>query len=210
MSEHDPYRPAQPYGQRPDPAYGQSSGQSSGPPYAQPGYGQPAYGQPYGQPGYGAPPLPYAHWIKRVAATLVDSALQLVAGLPLVIGYVWLFASAETTTNPDGTSTIEEFEPLSLVLILVGALTMLAFIVWNYAFRQGRTGRTLGKSALGITLVREIDGRAPGVGMCIARYFVHIVDGFCYLGYLWPLWDAKRQTFTDKILSTVVLDRPNG
>jgi hypothetical protein len=26
-----------------------------------------------------------------------------------------------------------------------------------------------------------------------------------YLGYLWPLWDAKRQTFADKICSTVVL-----
>jgi hypothetical protein len=26
-----------------------------------------------------------------------------------------------------------------------------------------------------------------------------------YLGYLWPLWDAKRQTFADEICSTVVL-----
>ena len=24
----------------------------------------------------------------------------------------------------------------------------------------------------------------------------------CFLGYLWPLWDAKKQTFHDKIVNT--------
>ena len=27
----------------------------------------------------------------------------------------------------------------------------------------------------------------------------------CYLGFLFPLWDAKRQTFADKIIHTVVV-----
>jgi len=35
---------------------------------------------------------------------------------------------------------------------------------------------------------------------------VHIVDGLSlFIGYLWPLWDKKRQTFADKIMSTVVV-----
>ena len=42
-------------------------------------------------------------------------------------------------------------------------------------------------------------------GMALVRDLAHIVDGFFYLGYLWPLWDATRQTFADKICSTVVL-----
>jgi hypothetical protein len=25
------------------------------------------------------------------------------------------------------------------------------------------------------------------------------------IGYLWPLWDGKRQTFADKIVGTVVI-----
>ena len=42
--------------------------------------------------------------------------------------------------------------------------------------------------------------------MSIARYFLHIVDSLaCYIGYLWPLWDEKRQTFSDKIVSSVVV-----
>ena len=45
-----------------------------------------------------------------------------------------------------------------------------------------------------------------GAGLAFARIFVHAVDQLpCYVGYLWPLWDPKKQTFTDKILTTVVV-----
>ena len=27
----------------------------------------------------------------------------------------------------------------------------------------------------------------------------------CYIDWLFPIWDAKRQTFADKIISTVVI-----
>jgi hypothetical protein len=27
----------------------------------------------------------------------------------------------------------------------------------------------------------------------------------CYVGYLWPLWDGKRQTLADKMLGTVCI-----
>jgi hypothetical protein len=26
------------------------------------------------------------------------------------------------------------------------------------------------------------------------------------MGYLWPLWDDKRQTFADQVMKTVVID----
>ena len=75
-------------------------------------------------------------------------------------------------------------------------------------FRQGRTGWSSGKQALGIRLVAEDSGEPMGAGMCFVRQVVHVVDALaCYLGYLWPLWDAKRQTFADKIMSTVVVQQ---
>jgi hypothetical protein len=41
--------------------------------------------------------------------------------------------------------------------------------------------------------------------MAFVRDLAHIVDSLaCYLGWLWPLWDAKRQTFADKLVKTVV------
>ena len=43
--------------------------------------------------------------------------------------------------------------------------------------------------------------------MAFVRNLCHIIDGaICYIGFLFPLWDAKRQTFADKILATVVVE----
>jgi hypothetical protein len=49
-----------------------------------------------------------------------------------------------------------------------------------------------------------------GGGMGIVRTIAHIVDSIiCYIGWLFPLWDAKRQTIADKLVKTVVLaDQP--
>ncbi len=42
--------------------------------------------------------------------------------------------------------------------------------------------------------------------MAFGRDICHILDSLaCYIGWLFPLWDAKRQTFADKIISTVVI-----
>ncbi len=36
------------------------------------------------------------------------------------------------------------------------------------------------------------------------RQLAHVIDAaICYIGYLFPLWDAKRQTIADKIMTTV-------
>jgi len=43
--------------------------------------------------------------------------------------------------------------------------------------------------------------------MSFLRQLVHILDSLaCYIGWLWPLWDAKSQTFADKIMNTVVVN----
>ena len=61
---------------------------------------------------------------------------------------------------------------------------------------------------LRLYLVSERTGDPMGVGLCFVREIVHYVDGILYLGYLWPLWDRKRQTFADKIMGTVVAQEP--
>jgi hypothetical protein len=42
--------------------------------------------------------------------------------------------------------------------------------------------------------------------MSFLRALSHILDSLaCYIGWLWPLWDGKKQTFADKVCSTVVV-----
>jgi uncharacterized protein DUF2752/RDD family protein len=59
---------------------------------------------------------------------------------------------------------------------------------------------------LGLRLVGDKTGEPVGAGLAFARDICHLVDSvICYVGWLFPLWDAKRQTIADKIVSTVVL-----
>jgi uncharacterized RDD family membrane protein YckC len=64
---------------------------------------------------------------------------------------------------------------------------------------------------LGLYLVSEQTGQPIGAGLAFVRELCHIVDGIvCYIGYLFPLWDAKRQTLADKIVSTIVIRAPRA
>lgn len=89
--------------------------------------------------------------------------------------------------------------------MLLGALVGLAATLW-LVYQEGTTGQSVGKKALNIRLVREYDGQVLGFGLAFVRRLCHVLDGLaCYVGFLWPLWDPKRQTFADKIMTTVVV-----
>ncbi|MFK0248667.1 RDD family protein [Amycolatopsis azurea] len=88
----------------------------------------------------------------------------------------------------------------------IGYLAGLGWTVYNRWIKMGTTGQSLGKKIMKIKLVRESDGQPIGPLMAFVRDLCHNLDGWvCGLGYLWPLWDQKKQTFADKILSTVVV-----
>ncbi len=183
-------------------------------PYGQPGGAQ-SYGQPGGYPatGYGGyqPANVYAHWVKRVGATLIDGLIYAAAAIPAYVGSIISVGSVETTVDPaTGMTTASGgSSPIGLLLIFLGLVLYLAVFVWNVCLKGGRTGYTIGKGVMGIKLIGEQTGQPIGAGMAFLRQLLHFVDSLpCYLGYLWPLWDPKRQTFADKILSTVVIEQP--
>ena len=213
--EYQPQQPPQygqqqPYGQPAQPDYGQQQGYGQDPygqqpnPYgAQQGYGQP---QGYGQQQYGGP-MAYATWGQRAVATLWD----VVYVWPLLAGYLVgaiLIVAGAAMDNGAG-----------VALVIVGVVAGIAGFVWgiwrfisNYILDQGRTGYTYGKRKVGIKLVVEATGQPTGALSCVGRYFLHgLINQACYLDYLWPLWDDKNQTLSDKILSTIEIQQPaNG
>lgn len=191
--------PPPPYGQQPYPPQG----------YPQPGYGQPiyGYGQPgYGQPGYGLPQPAYASWLHRVGGYLIDMLCLVPFYIVAAIGLA--IAGATTTTDAYGQvhNTFGPGAPIGIPVAIVGYLGTAGFFVWNRIFRQGRTGWSIGQQVLQIRLVDERTGQPIGAGMDFVRQLCHLLDSVaCELGWLWPLWDSKRQTFADKIMHTVVL-----
>jgi uncharacterized RDD family membrane protein YckC len=91
---------------------------------------------------------------------------------------------------------------------LVGLLFDLAAFAYFIVqlVKQGNTGQTIGKKVIGLQVVKEGTNQPIGPGMSIVRQLAHIADSaVCYIGYLFPLFDAKKQTFADKIMGTIVL-----
>jgi uncharacterized RDD family membrane protein YckC len=89
---------------------------------------------------------------------------------------------------------------------LLGVLAWLVVFVY-IQYTQGTTGQSPGKRVAKTKLLREADGRPIGFGTAMLRGLLHyVVDLFsCTLGFFWPIWDPKRQTFSDKIVSSVVV-----
>ena len=91
---------------------------------------------------------------------------------------------------------------LYYLIVLAGFVAAVLY----YGFLEGRTGQTIGKRALGITVLDAHTGTPIGVGRAIGRYFGRILSGIaCLLGYLWMLWDPNKQTWHDKIVSSYVV-----
>lgn len=164
--------------------------------------------------GYDAPDrVTYASWGRRVLAYLVDGLFSLAASIPLIVGYVMLMDELDLRTDPISGETVtgpqSDVSSATAGILVLGALIAFGFWLYNTVIRQGRTGYSLGKAALGIRLLRHSTGRPMGAGLCFVRQLAHYVDSLvCYLGWFWPLWDPKRQTLGDKIMGTVVVLQP--
>jgi len=169
--------------------------------------------------GYAPPPpgpairaLPsesYTPWVTRVLAFLIDNIpVAVLLGIGALIQGLTMqqncFGGASQydvnqycTSQPSGIGTLGQ---------LLMWLVALAYLVWNYGYRQGTTGSSIGKSVMKFKVVSEATGQPIGFGMSVVRQVAHFVDAIiCYVGFLFPLWDAKRQTLADKIMTTVCL-----
>jgi RDD family protein len=162
-----------------------------------------------------APPIPdksiYTPWFTRVLAYVIDSIpvylLLAIAGVVLST-----FQKVETVcvadicaTGNNGPSTT------AWIIVSVCILIALVFVLWNFVVRQGNTGSSIGKQMMKFKVVGELDPRDSwgtqqpiGAGKSFIRQIAHGIDAaICYIGFLFPLWDAKRQTIADKLMKTV-------
>ncbi len=183
-------------------------------------------GPPPGYAAYGAPAGPTAELASigsRIGAKLIDAlilggasiAALAPAGIALAAGPTRI---TTCSVDEDGVITIgEEINAIcevptggtwaaAGVLALVG----LAAIIWLYVYyfrREGHTGQTWGRKAASIRLVDATTGGPIGPGRSFGRYlFASFISGnVCLLGYLWALWDPRKQTWHDKVVTSVVV-----
>jgi uncharacterized RDD family membrane protein YckC len=163
-------------------------------------------------PGPAYPPVPafpvpgprrdYASWGPRLRARLIDQAPTYLGLIIFSAGYLlWVVELALS-----GGSAFQ-FEG-AVVAMIIGLSVMLASLPWvayNRWMIAGRTGQSLGKRVTKIRLIGEETQAPIGALNAFIRDLVHILDWLTIVGYLWPLWDDKKQTFADKIMKTIVV-----
>ena len=139
----------------------------------------PSYQQPAYQPPAGTGPSgPRANFGQRLVAYLADSILlAIVYGILLVIS-----------------------RPLAYAVGTLGSLVYFTY------FEGSASGQTVGKKLLNIRVIDFTAGGPIGYGRAFVRWIGRILSGIvCLLGYLWMLWDKEKQTWHDKIATTVVV-----
>jgi uncharacterized RDD family membrane protein YckC len=151
----------------------------------------------------------YTAWFTRVLAYVIDS---IPVYLLAAIGVVVLIAMQKIETVCTGDLGFGDYcatgkngpSTLAWIIFSVCVLIAIVFSLWNFVVRQGNTGSSIGKQMMKFKVVGEQTQQPIGVGKSFIRQIAHAIDGaICYIGFLFPLWDAKRQTIADKLMKTV-------
>ncbi|MFI8102405.1 RDD family protein [Streptomyces sp. NPDC086023] len=234
--------PNNPYGQQPQgqPGYGYPQQAPQGVPpqggYGYPQQGQPAYGAvPPQAPGTlqanngyinvaGLGTVQVATMGRRFGARLIDGvAIGILYAIFSAIGIAGVFGASKTIDDCSG------YDPLSsaysdclneaneaaagFVMTFLGMMLLFFLITLLYEWLMiAFVGATLGKMALGLKVVKENTGQAPGLGGGFIRWIIPIVGAFlCYIGavlvYLSPFFDnsGKLQGWHDRAAGTLVV-----
>jgi uncharacterized RDD family membrane protein YckC len=90
---------------------------------------------------------------------------------------------------------------LALLLSTLGIylLVSISYDVWFWLL----SGQTPGKRVLGVRVMRA-DGKRLTLGNALLRQLGYDISAIFYLGFLWILFDNKRQGFHDKLAGTIV------
>lgn len=139
--------------------------------------------------------IPVIGFGRRLAATLIDGVILifLTFVLVVIISMVGLVIDA---FNPDDELRLRQ------IIILSGIILSAIYYIASWA----RTGQTVGKTVLGVQVITSHGERLPW-GRSIVRYIGYVISGLLLsLGFLWIVFDPKRQGLHDKLAGTYVIN----
>lgn len=130
----------------------------------------------------------------RIGAFLLDIIiLFVVTTLTLWVG----FSLGSIVFNIREENFVNVIVPLYLILFFLSTT--------YFVFLQGFSGKTIGKLLFGIRVIRT-DGESIGFWDALIRwvgYFISLI--FIFIGFIWAIFDPKRQALHDKFAETYVV-----
>ncbi len=145
--------------------------------------------------------IKYATVRRRFFASIIDSFFLTFLNYILIYPIFGLDLLAILTQNP---STYQQALITNSVRIQFASL--LVIFLYQYIFLVHSAGSTIGMKILRIKMLREND-QPIGLAVLVIRSVVSIFSALLfYLGFLWAIFDKKKQTWHDKAAQTVVVE----
>jgi uncharacterized RDD family membrane protein YckC len=150
----------------------------------------------------------YAGFWVRFLALSID--ILILIGIILLYNGIWGLASGagfwggEVTDSSLPGTVVRSGSSLWAVSTAVLFVVVIAYFICFWRWR----GQTLGKMIMRLRIVR-FDGAGIGWGGAVMRFLGYIISILLFLaGFLWVIWDSRRQGFHDKIADTFVITVP--
>ena len=89
------------------------------------------------------------------------------------------------------------------VVMFIGAVLFGAL----FYCRKVSKGQSWGQKVMGTRIIDMNSGASISTGRAFGRllFRTFISPVLCWLGFLWMLWDPRKQTWHDKVVSTIVV-----
>ena len=140
----------------------------------------------------------YAGFVTRLIAWLVDYLI-----VAAVIGVLAILA--RFFLQFDGINDLLGTSQVARVIMLgIAYAVAISFLLLYYLGFWMLAGQTPGKWLMGVRIVRT-DGERLLFRSALVRLLGYLLSFFLFLGYLWVLYDNRRQAWHDKLAGTVVV-----
>lgn len=172
---------------------------------------------------FGKAGSPYASFERRMLANMIDTLLILILIMPLIKPLMTVadpaiqYIQSLTAQLQQGSLSAQSYNlqvahyvlgegGILLLLDLTYQTIFMGIVVllfWIYR------SATPGKMILNMAIVDAKTGDKPTRKQCIIRYLGYIVAVLpLMLGFIWIMFDKKRQGWHDKLAGTVVIVKP--
>ena len=147
---------------------------------------------------------PKASFIKRSLALILDIILLEFLGAFVTFPIQKIMHIAPNEILQDLLQGSGDLRQIFLFLMIYSLILLLLWGAY-FAIFWGYTGQTPGKKIIGIKVVME-DGSPLTPKTAFNRFVGYSVSASAFfLGFLWALFDAKGQTWHDKMANTIVI-----
>lgn len=140
----------------------------------------------------------YAGFVTRLVALVVDRAMTATIALCTLLAVQYALDAFRI-------NQLFGFGEISWQLAsgFGGAVYLVVSITYDLGFWM-LAGQTPGKRLMGVRIVRT-GGERLRFGNALRRELAYVLSGILFLGFLWILFDNKRQGLHDKLAGTVVV-----